>query len=133
MEEKAIEYIDALAANLGVAAEHVYGALLKQAMVSGVRSLVFIAICLAVSYAIIKMFNRIITDVKDANTDSLFVDKVYGGVSTTGIVASFSGGIALFILFVAIMSDIGNASTALLNPEYWALMEILDTIKGENY
>lgn len=129
MEEKAIEYIDALAANLGVAAEHVYGALLKQAMVSGVRSLVFIAICLAVSYAIIKMFKRIYADVKDTNTDSIFVDG-WHDLSAAGIIASFAGGITLFILFIAIIADISNATTALLNPEYWALKEILTTIKG---
>ena len=128
MEEKAIEYIDALAANLGVAAEHVYGALLKQAMLSGVRSLVFIVICLAVVYMIIRLFNRIITDVKAGNNDSIFMDG--WGISPAGIIASFAGGIAMFILFIVILSDISNATTALLNPEYWALREILDMIKG---
>ena len=127
MEEKAFEYIDALAANLGVAAEHVYGALLKQAMVSGVRSLVFIIIFLAVGYAIIKMFMRIYSDVKEGE-DGLFVDSYE--VSLGGLFALMFGGMAIIIMFLAIMADISNATTALLNPEYWALKEILDTIKG---
>ena len=131
MEERAFEYIDALAANLGVAAEHVYGALLKQAMVSGVRSLVFIVICLAVVYVVLRLLNRIITDVKEGNNDSIFVDG--WGISPAGIIASFAGGIAMFILFIVILADISNATTALLNPEYWALKEILGMIKGADY
>lgn len=127
MEEKAFEYIDAIAANLGVAAEHVYGALLKQAMVSGLRSVVYIIICLAVSYAILKMFKRIYADVKEGE-DGIFVDSF--GVSLGGVLALVFGGIAIILMFFAIMSDISNATTALLNPEYWALKEILDTIKG---
>lgn len=127
MEEKAFEYIDAIAANLGVAAEHVYGALLKQAMVSGLRSVVYIIICLAVSYVIIKMLKTVYSDVK-AEEESLFVDDF--GISLAGVFAVTFGGIAIVIMFFAIMSDINNATTALLNPEYWALKEILDTIKG---
>ena len=130
MEEKAFEYIDAIAANLGVAAEHVYGALLKQAMVSGLRSVVYIIICLAVSYLIIKMFKRIYSDVKEGE-EGIFVDSF--GVSIGGVIALIFGGIAIVIMFFAIMSDISNATTALLNPEYWALKEILDTIKGAEY
>ena len=131
MEEKAFEYIDALAANLGVAAEHVYGALLKQAMVSGVRSLVYIILCLAVVYMVILLLKKVYTDVKDGNNNSIFLDG--WDISAAGIIASFVGGIALFILFIAIIANISNASTALLNPEYWALKEILDTIKGAEY
>ena len=131
MEEKAFEYIDALAANLGVAAEHVYGALLKQAMVSGVRSVVYIILCLAVVYMVIRMLKKVYTDVKDGNNNSIFLDG--WDISAAGIIASFVGGIALFILFIAIIANISNASTALLNPEYWALKEILDTIKGAEY
>lgn len=130
MEEKAFEYIDAIAANLGVAAEHVYGALLKQAMVSGLRSVVYIIICLAVGYAIIKVFKRIYSDVKEGE-DSIFVDSF--GISLGGVFAIIIGGVAIIILFFAIMADIGNATTALLNPEYWALKEILNTIKGAEY
>ena len=127
MEEKAFEYIDAIAANLGVAAEHVYGALLKQAMVSGLRSVVYIIICLAVSYAIIKVLKRVYSDIKE-DEEGLFVDSY--GVTLGGVFALIFGGIALVIMFFVIMADISNASTALLNPEYWALKEILDTIKG---
>jgi len=128
MEEKAFEYIDAIAANLGVAAEHVYGALLKQAMVSGLRSVVYIILCLAVVYMVIRLLKKVYTDVKDGNNNSIFLDG--WDISAAGIIASFSGGIALFILFIAIIANISNATTALLNPEYWALKEILDTIKG---
>ena len=127
MEEKAFEYIDAIAANLGVAAEHVYGALLKQAMVSGLRSVVYIIIGLAVSYVIIKILKTVYSDVKEGE-DGIFVDSY--GVSLGGVFALIFGGIAIILMFFAIMSDISNATTALLNPEYWALKEILDTIKG---
>ena len=131
MEERAFEYIDSIAANLGVAAEHVYGALLKQAMVSGVRSVVYIILCLAVVYMVILLLKKVYTDVKDGNNNSIFLDG--WEISAAGITASFAGGIALFILFIAIIANISNASTALLNPEYWALKEILNTIKGAEY
>src|SRR5699024_12561371 len=127
MEEKAFEYIDAIAANLGVAAEHVYGALLKQAMVSGLRSVVYIILCLAVVYMVIRLLKKVYTDVRDGNNNSIFLDG--WDISSAGIIASFVGGIALFILFIAIIANISNATTALLNPQYWPLQEILDMIK----
>ena len=63
--------------------------------------------------------------------NSIFVDG--WGISPEGIIASIAGGIAMFILIIVIMTDISNATTALLNPEYWALKEILGMIKGADY
>ena len=77
---------------------------------------------------VIRLLKKVYTDVKDGNNNSIFLDG--WDISAAGIIASFAGGIALFILFIAIIANISNASTALLNPEYWALKEILDTIKG---
>src|SRR5699024_9514204 len=125
MEEKAFEYIDAIAANLGVAAEHVYGALLKQAMVSGLRSVVYIILCLAVVYMVIRLLKKVYTDVKDGNNNSIFLDG--WDISSAGIIASFSGGIALLIIFIASRRNNSKATTAILKPEKGALKETLNT------
>lgn len=135
MEEKAFEYIDAIAANLGVAAEHVYGALLKQAMISGISSLVYIPIYIAIIVAYVFMIRKIYSDVSE-NKESMLVDNSYayrGELSGISFTIMSIGGVLSLILFISVIFDINNAVTALLNPEYWALKEILDTIKGAEY
>lgn len=115
-EEKVYEYIDAIASNLGVAAEHVYGALLKQAVVSGVLSggVVMITLAAIVTYLI---YLRRMHDMIERETDA--------GVSAIILIAS--AGVLILILGAAAH----NTVTAFYNPEYWALKEILSSIKSD--
>lgn len=119
--DKAMEYIDKLAAKLGVAAEHVYEVLVKQAIANGVANvligaLVIAAAILLSAYTVRFVKKRLKTHGMDGV--DLFVLIIFCLVF---IVLPVFGGIA----------SVADGITALVNPEYYAIKEILDTIGGK--
>lgn len=119
--DKALEYIDKLAAKLGIAAEHVYGVLVKQAYANGVTDvligvLVIAAAILLSAYTVRFVKKRLKTHGMDGV--DLFVLISFCLVF---IVLPVFGGIA----------SVADGIKALVNPEYYAIKEILDTIGGK--
>ncbi|UBH21927.1 hypothetical protein LAU42_09130 [Macrococcus armenti] len=117
-EETITKYIDQLAQSLNVASEHVYEALIKQAMVSGIMSVVWavifgiatvIVICVGIMSAK-REYDRYGFD------HDVFITLIMTLIATSFVVIPF--GVA-----------VENALTALLNPEYWAINEVLNAIK----
>jgi ABC-type polysaccharide/polyol phosphate export permease len=117
--EKVTEYIDAIAAKLGVAAEHVYGVLVRQQVAEGITDIVtgVIILVLVITGALIfskKIKVRFIEDEFDA-----FI--------------LFIGGLLFLVLFVApigySIENISDGIKHIVNPEYYAIKEILRAIK----
>lgn len=121
-EETITKYIDQLAQSLNVASEHVYEALLKQAMVSGIVSALVAALALGIiivlSVIVFTLWKRAL------NEDHRMYDTEEASFHTV-IIAVFVG-VATFV-FVGCAYD---ALTALLNPEYWAIKEVLNAVKN---
>ena len=115
-EEKVYEYIDAIAANLGVAAEHVYAALVKQAVVSGIGSVVWAVGAAIVAVAVVWGLVRI--------TKSVVIDEDM-------VAVYFIGAVILTISGAVFVVNAQDAFTAFYNPEYWAMKEILSSLKAE--
>lgn len=116
MDEKllgeATKYIDAVASKLGVAGEHVYGLLVKQAMIGGVMNLVVAVILLGVAYALVRLTKWLFSSGKAFSSDS----------TPLGIFSGFFALITLFLGLDCAYTGVG----ALINPEYYAIKEILD-------
>lgn len=116
--DKAMAYIDKLAAKLGVAAEHVYGVLVKQAVVEGATKLgvafIFALVAVVISIIIVRVLKR---------TDNKVTNEIFDGI-VWGIII----GVVLLVLSIIIAS---SGIKAVLNPEYYAIKEILDTIGGK--
>ncbi|HBU90249.1 hypothetical protein FO510_05435 [Bacillus pumilus] len=116
--DKAMAYIDKLAAKLGVAAEHVYGVLVKQAVVGGGvsigASLVLLLIAIVIPILCMREAKR------------------RKGVIPDGLAIAFGWCvfISVFLLILACILGV-NGIKAVLNPEYYAIIEILDTIGGK--
>src|SRR5690625_2832396 len=108
--EKIAEYIETLAAKLGVAAEHVYGVLVRQAFVDGVRGVIFAIVLAGVSYLMFRITTRVIRSEDEAF--AIFP------------IAAFV--ITLVMALVFMYNGIGQ----LINPEYYAIREILDVVGG---
>lgn len=120
--DKAMEYIDKLAEKLGVAAEHVYGVLVKQQMVSGVIG-IFGMIAAIIFLGIV--FTKLLKKGIEHN-------KVLDSFDTSPytLVAIFFGavlGITVIVSFFVIPIGINQ----IINPEYYAIKEIIDTIGGK--
>jgi hypothetical protein len=127
-------YIKELAKQLGVAAEHVYGVLIRQQYVEGVSYLIKAGIWLAVFISLwcfviwlwrkyaIPFFNK--TDEEDIATSEEV--GLIGSVMTIGTVAL---GIITLFTFIWIVGLIEDGVQHLLSPEYFALKEIMTFIE----
>ncbi|MEH7521716.1 hypothetical protein V7149_00315 [Bacillus sp. JJ1503] len=113
--EKATQYIEAMAAKLGVAAEHVYGLMVRQQIADGVVAIVGYLAFLAIGIAII-LIARKYADYKDGNMATVIV----------------LFGTPLFMIFALLFGafDVLTAIKQLINPEYYAIKEILDALSG---
>lgn len=129
MNEKVIEnvteYIDVMAAKLGVAAEHVYEVLVRQQFIDGITYLVmfslFLLLTIFLGFATVRFF-KLGEETDDRDKQELFAFiTVCFGIATL---------ILLFIAGFCLLFNVPGAVKQLINPEYYAIKEILDTIGG---
>lgn len=120
--DTAMAYIDKLAAKLGVAAEHVYGVLVKQAVVSGVISTLMMIGAIIVAVFLTKSLAKKSRDHQnhigkyDLNPYQVF---------------HWCAVLALAVLSLAALINGPDMVGKIINPEYYAIKEILDTIGGK--
>jgi hypothetical protein len=119
-------YISELAKQLGVAAEHVYGVLIRQQYTEAVglfvQSGLYILIWIAIWITIAK-FWKMAKRYNDGNGDES------GLIAMT--VVTIIGTIAFLFCFVDIIDDIKLATMKIINPEYYALKDIMDFIQSK--
>ncbi|MDQ0270764.1 hypothetical protein [Cytobacillus purgationiresistens] len=136
---KATEYIDAIAANLGVAAEHVYGLMVQQKFTEGVAEtivgvLMLILFIVTLTLVIGAYLNPKYKTVGDgylkAEVPSNIYAKVYELIDRTDGFAHMI--IVPFLLLTALFGTlcIYSGILTLINPEYYAIKEILDAFGG---
>lgn len=125
-------YIDAIAENLGVAAEHVYELLVKQQVIEGAVGLIVGGIILLVSVLIITM--TFIAKHKATWHEGHFSRKPTNGYASY---INFGEGVVCWIVFgMAVLAVIictcvvAESALQLFNPEYYAIKEIMDVFKG---
>jgi O-antigen/teichoic acid export membrane protein len=118
MNEQTTKLIESLAAKLGTTAEYLWSVLVNQAYVSGIKSLIGIIISLLVSFALYKVYKfaakKIDVEGEDDN-EGFWAIRILTGV-------------AQIIPFILVLYYTSNAFNAFMNPEYWALKELLDTL-----
>ncbi|MGI1828747.1 hypothetical protein ACRPLG_02625 [Bacillus safensis] len=128
--DKAMAYIDKLAAKLGVAAEHVYGVLVKQSYVFGIINIIVGAILLA-GFAVLLRLNYLIIAKGESPSwgeeETIYYKLREVGCGMLFIVIIIVTILAVIFGMVALFSGIMQA----LNPEYYAIKEIIDTIGGK--
>jgi len=108
MQEELLKRLDALAAKLGVAAEHLWDVLVRQGQIEGMRGVVLAV----VGFVVMLIAGRKAARAFRENRD----DATMGWV----ILCFLSGGAAL----------VGQADAwYLLNPEYFALRQLLELLK----
>jgi hypothetical protein len=109
MQKELLNRIDALAANLGVTAEHIWRVLIQQAQVEAVRCILIVVVavlCGAVLYW------RVKASIEDDWDSELMIASV------------MVFAIATAVLSVLALIALTELPTLLLNPEYWALRQV---------
>lgn len=116
IQSKVVNILDTLSAKLGVASEHLWGVMVKQAYVGGISNILSV-ILVVVNIFIFMKFVKFAT--KEELLEDYFV--VFFGCFVWGIIT--------IVLVVSGFFGIFEAITQLVNPEYWVLREILAQFK----
>ncbi|NGQ95441.1 hypothetical protein G3578_09775 [Brevibacillus sp. SYP-B805] len=107
--DKITEYLEQMAVKLGVAAEHVYGVLVRQQLAEGVVAILVAFVFAALAIWLIRLAFRYFDEWDDLRIVVLAVIVVcFGTVLTAG----------------------GSGILHVVNPEYYAIREIMETIRG---
>lgn len=129
--EQVTEYIDAMAAKFGVASEYVFEILIKQQMINGSVWIMFAIFCIVVAAIIGRI---VFKTYKNAEIRRGILDE---GINTYGKFMTHGDGITFGFTILAgiILSIIGvivlfSHIPVVVNPEYYAIREILDVLKG---
>ena len=114
MNDKTLSALTALAQKLGTTAEYLWGVLLKQAPLSGALDLAVIAAWGAGCVWLVRLVRRKTTGDSPEWDDEMGRAFGWSGAVLVCAIVALVGG-----------ESITMALTAILNPEYWALKQIL--------
>ena len=123
MDDKTLNALTALATKLGTTTEYLWGVLLKQAPITAAVDLLVMAAWVAAIFFCFRFVRRkTMTPAKTAD------DKYPSAKWADEISVVFAwGSVILAALFAAIIigANLSTTISALVNPEYWALKQIL--------
>ncbi len=126
---KVDEYIQAIAEKLGVAAEHVYSLLVKQQLAEGIFTISIFAFFFIVAVSFVVHVSR----------KGFLMKDCYSGKEIDGSeVINYIRGAMLavsgltFLVILMCIPEIKEGVLQLINPEYYAIKEIMDVFKSES-
>lgn len=118
MEQKAFELIEQMAAKLGVAVQFVMSALIRQAYVEAITWVVVDLLFIVVSVFIFRNIRKIVKWCYGEDDD----------LRTEAAILMVPAIIYIVCMLVC-LCHIETIVTGFLNPEYWAIKQILDLAK----
>lgn len=120
MNSETNQMLEKLANKLGTTTEYLWGILVSQAKIDAITT-IFQYLIIAIFGIVLYKLNKRFRIEKDNYT-------TYEKHDYIGFIMASCFGIWCILSFIAFLS-IGNTVNGLLNPEYWALNEILESIK----
>lgn len=119
--------LQALAAKLGVASEHLWMVLVKQAFISSISYLLFILVTVVLTviwYRVTKTVHKYVTvGYKDPVYDGRI--EHWDGEHYIYVVI---GWVVVAICYIIVLADMSLMLGAFFNPEYWALNNVFSLI-----
>lgn len=143
--DKVMELLEQLASSLGVAVEYLWTTLVKQQYVEGVTNLamavVGIVIIIAIGCIVPRATKGLDNKYKELKSSRLENATGYNGsryvssmtedtFNTLRFLVPIAACIIMLVVFGCIVNNIKFGIQQLLNPDYFALKEVLDTISG---
>ena len=123
MNDQTTKLIEQLAQKLGTTAEYLWTVLLKQAPISALTDLFYLVITTIIGIGLYKLHKYFCKDGIGEYDNSLYDDNDY--VAPVMIALTIIWGICIIACFFSI----GNIINGFVNPEYWALKQILSSCK----
>lgn len=126
LQNKVINILDILSAKLGVASGHLWEIMIKQSYISAISDIIFAILTIISVVLFVKFMNycceEIDTDGQGEESRRINNEWMINVFMLWGI-------LNLFIMIGAIIK-IFDIATKLINPEYWALQEILSKLSN---
>ena len=123
MNEQTEKLIEQLAQKLGTTADYLWSVLLRQAHISAITDLIYLALLIIVGVVIFKAHKKFFSKEKgsfnyyDYNSGELLI-------AIMGLVS-----LVWAMVFVVCLFSIGDIINGFFSPEYWALEKVLSLIK----
>ena len=148
MREEIFSRLDALAAELGVAVGHLYGVLVQQAGIQAIQAFIKLGFLIFGAFFFILWLRWWLRNMgsarwrvadedtaeenrglrknwSDAYKKTGEISRVHEDKVWSNLIGLFVSGVLLTVLLIATVASLCSLPTYLLNPEYWALQEIL--------
>lgn len=120
--EKLDKLLLELANKLGTTVEYLWNILIKQAYINGIQCIVFFLLTSLLGFVLWRVHLIMSKPMKGESVWNRYDDNEY---IVMAMIISFFLWLMLFLASIFCLFD---ACTAILNPEYWALDKILQTI-----
>lgn len=118
--EKLTELLTMLASKLGTTVEYLWTVLIKQATISGIQNII-LSVVVTIPIIIFGVYLRYFIKNKEKIEDGYNEEFYYVGLVVGTIIS---------VVCVLVFAEcINTAMTAFINPEFWALKEILEQLK----
>lgn len=114
MEKQALDLLENLSAKLGTTVDQMWAILLKQAPISATIDFIQYAMIGIAVWVFAKM-----------------VKKYWGEMGDNTLLVVWAIGAILVIISIVAFFSFPNSVTAILNPDYWALKQILSAVKAK--
>lgn len=120
--DKVTQYIDSIAASLGVAAAHVYETMTRQMVVEGVvYSAILTLLLIGATVGGVKLIKLTTTRWETIYRNDWEAPVIIGWVT---------GGLGYVILSIVVVLVVPESAMKIFNPEYFVIRDILSVIKG---
>lgn len=120
------QLLETLAQQLGTTVEYLWGVLLKQAPVSATIDLVTCLLLIAFMYGTWRLHRYYSAPIND---DEDYLDCTRYEENDLAIIIVVVFGVVSLVMLFCILSAIPGIINGYFNPEYWALKEILNSVK----
>ena len=120
MNEQTTKLIEQLALKLGTTTEYLWSVLLKQAYISAITTLIYLVGIIGAGFLLLKAHIAFSKETEESN--SKYWDS--GELQFIMIALAFIWS----VLFIVAFFSIENIVNGFLNPEYWALKEIMSNL-----
>lgn len=124
MKEQTQEALVALAEKLGTTTEYLFHVLVSQARYDVLISVIQLAFCVAFVWATIKLHVKFMKPIP-GNAGYTYYNKYEEGLS----IAMVFAGIMCLIMIFCFLAGLNDLISAIFNPEYWALRQIMHLLK----
>lgn len=126
MNEQTVRLIEDLASKLGTTSEYLWNVLIRQAPIDSITSIFRIIGVVVFGIVLVKLHLKF--SVRDTHNYGIYDATIYDRNRGVAIIMSIS--VCIFvILTIASLFEIPSIVNGLANPEYWALKEIIRSIK----